>query len=144
LIEENGVTVKSSKLPVLKVIPHQFNQLLLNIVGNSIKYRKKNADTIINIYAEIVNQNDIKTTEPLLSDRYWMITVTDNGIGFEQQYAKKIFELFQRLHNRTEYEGTGIGLSICKKIVQNHRGYIEAIGEPEVGSIFKIYIPYSG
>ena len=72
---------------------------------------------------------------------YWKITFSDNGIGFEQQYADRIFELFQRLHSRFEYEGTGIGLAICKKIVQNHKGFIYADGKPGLGASFVIYLP---
>ena len=72
---------------------------------------------------------------------YWKITFSDNGIGFEQQYANKIFELFQRLHSKFEYEGTGIGLAICKKVVQNHQGSIFAKGRPGFGSSFEIYLP---
>ena len=72
---------------------------------------------------------------------YWKIIFSDNGIGFEQQYADKIFELFQRLHSRFEYEGTGIGLAICKKIVQNHKGFIYANGQPGLGASFVIYLP---
>ena len=72
---------------------------------------------------------------------YWKISFEDNGIGFEQQYESKILELFQRLHGRTEYSGTGIGLAICKKIVQNHNGVLKAIGKPGIGSIFSVYFP---
>jgi signal transduction histidine kinase len=74
-------------------------------------------------------------------NKYCKITFTDNGIGFEQQYADKIFELFQRLHTRFNYEGTGIGLAICKKIVQNHRGFIQATGQPAIGASFDIILP---
>jgi signal transduction histidine kinase len=77
----------------------------------------------------------------ILHFSYWKISFEDNGIGFEQQYENKILELFQRLHGRTEYSGTGIGLAICKKIVQNHNGVIKAIGTPGVGAIFSIYFP---
>ncbi|PIV94831.1 MAG: histidine kinase, partial [Flavobacteriaceae bacterium CG17_big_fil_post_rev_8_21_14_2_50_33_15] len=72
---------------------------------------------------------------------YHKITFTDNGIGFDQKYAKKIFDLFNRLHNKQDYSGTGIGLSICKKIIQNHKGFIFANGEINVGSVFTIYLP---
>jgi light-regulated signal transduction histidine kinase (bacteriophytochrome) len=72
-----------------------------------------------------------------MADEYWKIKICDMGIGFDQQYADKIFELFQRLHGRTEYEGTGIGLAICKKIVQNHHGFIEALGQAGIGSTVK-------
>ena len=75
------------------------------------------------------------------SSKYLEIYITDNGIGFPDTMSEKIFELFQRLHGKLEYEGTGIGLAICKKIIQNHKGYIKAEGFPGVGAVFTIYIP---
>lgn len=72
---------------------------------------------------------------------YHKITVADKGIGFEAQYADRIFEVFQRLHNKDEFEGTGIGLAICRKIIQNHKGYIAAYGKPGLGALFVIYLP---
>jgi light-regulated signal transduction histidine kinase (bacteriophytochrome) len=81
---------------------------------------------------EILPDNNIK---------YYKITFKDNGIGFEQEYATKIFILFNRLHNKNEYQGTGIGLAICQKIVENHKGFIVAKGELNVGSTFTVYLP---
>ena len=141
LIEEDNVIIKTSALPTLKVIPLQFNQLFSNIIMNAIKYKKEDTDVIINISGEVVSAGEIKTQTSFTSDKYWKIKISDNGIGFEQEFANKIFELFQRLHGKSEYEGTGIGLAICKKIVQNHHGFIEAIGEPGIGSTFNIYLP---
>lgn len=130
LIEDKQIVVKAENLPVIKAIPDQLIQLFTNLIGNSIKYRKPGNVLEINISAKLNSQND-----------HWEIIVSDNGIGFDPQYAKRIFELFQRLHSKFEYEGTGIGLSIVKKIVQNHKGYIEAIGEPGIGSAFIIHLP---
>jgi PAS domain S-box-containing protein len=141
LIEEDNITIETSELPVLNVIPIQFNQLFSNIILNAIKYKRDDVNTLIKISAEIVTADKIKTQMPFTHDKYWTIKISDNGIGFEQEFANKIFELFQRLHGRSEYEGTGIGLAICKKIVQNHHGFIEAIGEPGIGSTFNIYLP---
>lgn len=76
--------------------------------------------------------------------RYWKISIEDNGIGFKQEYAERIFELFQRLHGRSEYEGTGVGLAICRKIVQNHHGAVKAHGQPGVGATFTIFLPFPG
>ena len=73
--------------------------------------------------------------------KYYKISVTDNGLGFEQQYAESIFLLFHRLHNKTDYPGSGIGLSICKKIVENHNGFIIAEGKPGIGSVFTFFLP---
>jgi PAS domain S-box-containing protein len=141
LIEENNVAIKTSALPTLNAVPLQLNQLFTNIFTNSIKYRKADVDPIIEISAETIQVNEMQIQESVVAEKYWQIKISDNGIGFEQQYADKIFELFQRLHGRTEYEGTGIGLAICKKIVQNHHGFIEALGQPGIGSTLNIYIP---
>ena len=139
-IEEKKANIESSELPNLKVIPFQIQQLFINIIGNSLKYSKEGIAPVIEIKsALIVSQN-----EPLLpknKDKYYKITIEDNGIGFEQEYADKIFILFNRLHNKDEYAGTGIGLAICKKIVENHKGYIFANGVPNEGSSFTIYLP---
>ena len=137
LIEENNVIIEVGELPVLTIIPAQFNQLFSNIILNAIKYRRRDVNSLIKITAELVELQN----QSSVNNKYWKISIADNGIGFEQQYADKIFELFQRLHGRTEYEGTGIGLAICKKIVQNHYGFIEAIGKPDVGATFTIYLP---
>lgn len=141
LIEEKGAIVESTKLPTLKIIPLQFHQLILNIITNGIKYRKPNLNPSIKITAYIVAAEEIHSNIETSHNRYWKISIADNGIGFEQQFEAKIFELFQRLHNNKEYEGTGIGLAICKKIVLNHKGFITANGQPGIGSTFNIYLP---
>jgi len=132
LILEKQAVINSSNLPVLHVIPHQFTQLFTNVIVNSSKYQRPDVAPLININAEMVQHNKLP---------YWKISVADNGIGFDQQYADRIFEMFQRLHGRMEYEGTGIGLAICKKIVQNHNGFITATGKPGEGATFKIFLP---
>lgn len=133
-IEEKKAIVETEKLPTIKVVPVQFHQLFLNIIGNSIKYSKEDVAPIIKIKG---------TRVPLSEQRLagWEFTIEDNGIGFEQHFEPKIFQLFQRLHGKTEYSGTGIGLAICKKIVSNHGGTINAKGQLGVGTIFTIYIP---
>ncbi len=142
LIEEKGVTIDSGPLPSLTVIPHQFMQLFSNLVMNAIKYSKPSKPPHISIVANKVEMHNFDAPAHLNDNRkYWEIKVSDEGIGFEQEYAEKIFELFQRLHGKAEYEGTGIGLAICKRIVQNHGGYIRAIGRPGVGATFSIYLP---
>jgi PAS domain S-box-containing protein len=136
-IEEKKAVIESDELPTLKVVPVQFQQLFINLISNSLKYSKPDATPYIKISSELVKTPNA----PLNIDDYYKISIADNGIGFEQKYADRIFELFQRLHTRTEFEGTGIGLSICKKIVQNHNGVIDASGEPGKGSTFNIYLP---
>ena len=117
----------------------QLTQLFTNLIINSIKYKGAAASPHILIEAENVKSNgDFQEGK---DGDFWEITISDNGIGFEPQYADKIFELFQRLHSRSEYEGTGIGLAICKRIVQNHKGTIRATGKPDAGACFKIYLP---
>jgi PAS domain S-box-containing protein len=141
LIEENNASVKVGLLPVITGIPTQLNQLFTNLIINSIKYKKPDEPPTIQIDACQVALNEKKSGDDQFSPDHWKITITDNGIGFESKYAEKIFELFQRLHSRFEYEGTGIGLAICKKIVQNHKGQIRAIGEPGHGAVIEVYLP---
>jgi light-regulated signal transduction histidine kinase (bacteriophytochrome) len=140
-IEDKKAVIESSKLPTLKVIPFQFQQLFLNIISNAIKYRNPEMPPHIKITAGIVPVSEAQADTSLKDKDYWKIQIVDNGIGFEQKYADKIFELFQRLHGKSEYEGTGIGLAICKKIVNNHGGFIKATGQPGQGSTFSIYLP---
>jgi signal transduction histidine kinase len=142
-IEEKNVTINSSlTLPTINVIPFQIQQLFTNLISNSIKYSRPGINPVINIKSRIVQGKDIPVASET-SDRFYEISFSDNGIGFEQEYAEKIFTLFFRLHNPAEYSGTGIGLAICKIIVENHKGYIFAEGVPDIGSTFKIYLPVS-
>jgi PAS domain S-box-containing protein len=136
LIAEKNVTITCSKLPALKVMPLQFHQLFLNIIENAIKYSHDNVPPLIEITSELFTENENDETK-----NFCRIFIKDNGIGFEQQYAENIFKLFQRLHGRHEYSGTGVGLAICKKIVENHKGTITAVSEPGKGATFIITIP---
>ncbi len=141
LIEETQTVIESDTLPVADIIPNQFNQVLSNLITNAIKFRKPGINPIIKISARVIPATEIKIQAVFIAAQYWKIQFSDNGIGFEQTYADRIFELFQRLHGRSEYDGTGIGLAICKKILQTHEGLIEAIGVPEVGATFSLYLP---
>ncbi len=145
-LKENIDTIKASvivsPLPALKIIRLQFRQLLFNLVNNSIKYAKHNVQLRIEISAQLIPAIEINH-KPLINNvsNYWKITISDNGIGFEEEYAERIFLLFQRLHSKEQYSGTGIGLSICKKVVENHRGFITAKGIRDEGATFEIFIP---
>jgi signal transduction histidine kinase len=125
------------------IIPFQFTQLLQNLIGNSIKFSKPGVDPVIHISGTIETGNNWVGGKLLPERKYLHLTVTDNGIGFEDKYSETIFKIFQRLNGRGEYDGTGIGLSIVKKIVDNHDGFITASGKPNEGAKFEIYIPQS-
>jgi len=140
-IEDKKAIIKNEELPISNVIPFQIQQLFTNLLNNSLKYSKKDSAPTITIRYELVSADTEVQIPNSTKDKFHKITFKDNGIGFEQEYADKIFVLFGRLHNKNEYSGTGIGLAICKKIVENHKGYIFAEGEPGIGSVFKVYLP---
>ena len=142
-ILEKDAIITSETIPALTVIPFQLQQLFINLIGNSLKYSKKEVSPNIKISYKKVDASDIKKIKNTKFNFYHKITFEDNGIGFDEEYAEKIFVLFSRLHNKNEYSGTGIGLSICKKIVENHQGYIFATGKPNIGSIFEVYLPFN-
>lgn len=140
-IEEKKAVIQSVRLPVLKVIPFQINQLFQNLLSNSLKYSIPGVAPIIKIDCGQIMEQDYPALKITQNKEYYKITVTDNGLGFEQQYAEKIFDIFSRLHTSSQYPGTGIGLSICKKIVENHSGFIFAEGKPGIGAVFTIFLP---
>ena len=141
MVEEKSAAVTVGTLPQVNVIPVQFHQLMLNLISNALKYSKANVPPVVAVTAERIAGSSVMLADIDANRDYWVIRVIDNGIGFEQQYEHKIFEIFQRLHGRHEYAGTGIGLAICKKIAQNHYGMIVAKGVPDEGSVFTLYIP---
>ncbi len=140
-IEDKQAIIDVNVLCKVSIIPFQFRQLMLNLIGNSLKFSDPNDSPEIKIRCKI--DEGMKFNNPRLvpQKKYCHISFTDNGIGFDQQYSEKIFEVFQRLHGKSEYNGTGIGLSIVKKIVENHNGIITATGELNKGASFDIYIP---
>ena len=141
-IQQNGATIKVSNLPTVKVIPEQIRQLFQNLITNALKFRKPDATPVINITAEKTKGMYISSLSyDQYEESFYKITVSDNGIGFEDKYADQIFLLFKRLHTFEEFEGTGIGLSICKKIVEKHNGYIYATSKPGEGATFTIILP---
>jgi len=141
VIDSKGAIIEADPLPVMDVIPIQLQQLLSNLINNALKYSKADVPPVIKISYGLKEGRAIPGNSAFDLNKYHHITISDNGIGFEQQYAEKIFELFQRLHGKSEYEGTGIGLAICKKIVANHHGFINATGKPGEGAEFNIYLP---
>lgn len=139
-LQQKNAMIKISKVCDVNVIRFQFRQLLTNLIHNSLKFSSTEKLPQIEINCEITRGKQL--TQHKLSDRdYCHISVSDNGIGFEQQYSGKIFDLFHRLHANAEYQGTGVGLAIVRKIVDNHDGVIVAEGKENVGAIFNIYIP---
>ena len=140
MIEQKHATVNFDKLPTIDAIPLQMSQLFGNLVSNSLKYSRPGVNPVINITAEKVSHQEILAME-LENRLYYKIRFEDNGIGFGQEYADKIFNIFQRLHGKTDYSGTGIGLAICKKIVNNHSGYISASSVEGQGATFTIILP---
>ena len=141
IISDKRARISSDRMPSMKVIPFQIKQLFLNLISNSLKYSRENVAPVITITYSQTKASDLPKVKYSKYDLYHTITIKDNGIGFDQEYADKIFILFNRLHNKTEYSGTGIGLSICKKIVENHNGYITAEGKVDEGSTFTFYLP---
>ena len=122
-----------------EIIPFQFRQMLQNLIGNSLKFSKPEKPPRISIKSKIIDNGD--ETNNSAVKNYCQITISDNGIGFEHQHKDRIFEIFQRLNEKDRYEGTGLGLTIVKKIVENHKGMITATGEPNKGATFDIFIP---
>ena len=140
VIEEKNATIKSTSLPKLFVQKEQFKQLLINLIGNSLKYTRDGVEPLIHVKSEKVKLNEVPGVTDGVNKVFYKISISDNGIGFEPEYAERIFVLFQRLHHQSEYSGTGIGLAICKKIVENHNGLITAEGKPGAGSTFNIFL----
>lgn len=141
LIEEKKAKVSSEHLPSLTVIPFQIQQMFVNLIGNSLKYSKQDVPPIIDLSCTLTDSDKEAVLRSEVKKKYYKLTFSDNGIGFENQFSEKIFTLFSRLHGRSEYQGTGIGLAICKKIVENHNGYIYASSEPGKGAIFTVLLP---
>ncbi|MBD2309425.1 response regulator [Chroococcidiopsis sp. FACHB-1243] len=140
LIQQTEAQVELSELPSIHADPLQMRQLLQNLIGNALKFRRKNEPPRVKIYSQIIDNRE-QLTENLLNTYLCQITVEDNGIGFDQKYCDRIFQVFQRLHGRSEYEGTGIGLAICRKIVERHGGSIAAESMPSQGAKFIVMLP---
>ncbi|WP_343668979.1 PAS domain-containing protein [Chitinophaga sp.] len=134
-IDKKDALIVYDLLPVLSAIPYQIEQLFTNLLNNALKFSRKGMKPII----EVKMEDSVYTLVGGLP--YHKITIADNGIGFDPQFSERIFQVFQRLHVRNQFEGTGIGLAICKKIMDNHKGMITAAGKPGEGSVFTLLFP---
>jgi signal transduction histidine kinase len=143
-ITQDGGRVDAGPLPTLEADPTQMRQLFQNVIGNALKFQTPGVPPVVQVSAAAWDDLPADADPPTPPGRGWRITVTDNGIGFEQEFAHRIFEVFQRLHGRDQYEGTGIGLAICRKIVDRHGGGIAARGRPGHGATFVIDLPAEG
>jgi PAS domain S-box-containing protein len=140
-IEETNTAIVADNLPVIEAVPSQMKQVFDNLLTNSIKFRQSQSNPHISIICQKLNKKQ-KLEQSLDANKTWYkLDFTDNGIGFEPEYSEKIFQIFQRLHGKTEYPGSGIGLAICKKITDHMNGIIYAQGEPGKGAIFTIILP---
>ncbi len=139
-IEEKNAHIGHNLLPDVIAIPSQMQQLFQNLISNSLKFTKKGVPPRITIEHQFIKRDALSFEELWPAEEYLQLTFTDNGIGFEQEHAEKIFNLFDRLHSKAAYEGTGIGLAICKKITENHGGIIRARAEPGNGAEFTLVI----
>jgi light-regulated signal transduction histidine kinase (bacteriophytochrome) len=143
LIREKHAEIKIDRLPVLPASTVLMGPLFSNLISNSLKYGKKTEPPRIRIRYE-EGPPLTKANGRTLEGRYGRIYIEDNGIGFDQKYAEQIFDMFRRLHSNAEYDGTGIGLALCKKIVEMHKGFISALGRPGEGAVFIVALPLGG
>jgi signal transduction histidine kinase len=137
-ISEKKAAIFVDELPSIPANPGLIRPLFYNLVSNALKYSKKDEPPVIKIRAEMAYNDDTSRKD---KSKYCRIIFEDNGIGFDQQYAEQIFGMFKRLHHKTEYDGTGIGLAICKKIVEEHNGFITAQSKLNEGSVFIVSLP---
>ncbi len=140
-IAEKNAVVEMKENCSVHIIPFQFRQLMQNLVSNSLKFSNPKAAPHIEIRSRKMAYKDLKMKNLPFHDEYCHISISDNGIGFEEEFSQKVFEVFQKLHGKQEYKGTGIGLAIVKKIVDNHNGTITAKSIVNKGTTFDIYIP---
>jgi two-component system CheB/CheR fusion protein len=142
-IAEKQAVIEMKDSCKVHIIPFQFRQLMHNLIGNALKFSNPKTPPIIKIISRNFKNENLEIEGLLPQKEYCHISIIDNGIGFENEYSTKIFEVFQKLHSKDEYKGSGIGLAIVKKIVDNHKGLITATGELNKGATFNIYIPNS-
>jgi len=140
-IQEKHATIESTEHCSANIIAFQFRQLMYNLISNALKFSKTDVPSHIIIKSRIVKGSELNNEKLSHEKSYCHITISDNGIGFEPRFSERIFEVFQKLHGKEVYSGTGIGLAIVKKIVENHNGIIIATGELQKGATFDIYFP---
>ncbi len=138
-IQEKNVIVTLENLPKLKVNPVLFRLMFENLISNSLKFSKERGERKLRIFSSFQEENGNDKNRS--KNSYHRLFVEDNGIGFDQQYASQVFEMFRRLHGAVEYKGTGIGLALCKRIAEKHQGFISAKSKENEGTLFTISIP---
>ncbi len=144
ILKEKNITVETTQLPTLAAIPFQMHQLFFNLFSNSIKFSKQGVRNLITITNTTVSEADrTKIGSFAMNGTYHKLVFEDQGIGFSSENNEKIFGMFQRLNGRNKYEGHGIGLALCRKIVSNHQGTIWADGKENSGAMFTILLPTS-
>ena len=139
-IDEQKATINTGPMPTIMADPTQMGQLVQNMLSNALKFVKPGVPPVIELSAAIEDRVDANGA----TKRECVIRIADNGIGFENKYKEQIFKIFQRLHGRLEYEGTGVGLATCRKIVERHEGFIDCDGRPGEGATFSIHLPCCG
>ncbi len=140
-LEQTGGDVTVGDLPVIEADPTQMRQLLQNLLGNALKFHRPGIAPVIRLQATVRPADTAQSSSNTLKYGGCELVVTDEGIGFEAQYGERIFGVFQRLHGRSEYEGTGIGLAICRTIAERHGGTIIATSAPGQGATFTLHLP---
>ena len=140
-IEQSGGRVDVGDLPVIYADELQMRQLMQNLIGNALKFQKPEEPPVVKVESRFINGTNGTGDQQLTEAKLCELRVQDNGIGFEEKYADKIFGIFQRLHGRSAYEGTGMGLATCRKIVERHGGSIEAKSAPGEGATFVVTLP---
>ena len=141
VIDAKSAVVETGELCDARIIKFQFHQLIQNLLSNSLKFAAPGRPPVITIQSSVKENGQQFPKNQFLNKNYCHIIFADNGIGFEPEFSEQIFDIFQRLHSKEEYPGTGIGLAIAKKIVENHRGVITATSELNKGTRFDIYLP---
>ncbi|KAB7731368.1 PAS domain-containing protein [Rudanella paleaurantiibacter] len=140
LIRDSGASIQIEQLPTVQGSALQMQQLFNNLISNALKFQQSDLSPLVLVSCQPANPNELPSDlNP--NGRYWQISVQDNGIGFEKQYAERIFQVFQRLHSKAKFVGTGVGLAICRRVVENHNGAIRATSELGKGSVFTIWLP---